>query len=45
MVNPVAIVIVLETLQLLLKVLRVPGEDLIQVVPANRSDEPFDEEI
>ena len=45
MVNPVAIVIVLETLQLLLKVPRVRGEDLIRVVPVNRSDEPCDKEI
>ena len=45
LVNPEAIAIVLETLQLLLKVPRVRGEDLIRVVPADRSNELFDEEI
>ncbi len=43
--NPVAIAIVLETQELLLKVPRVRGEDLIRVVPADRSNELFDEEI
>jgi hypothetical protein len=45
LVNSEAIAIVLETPQLLLKVPRVRGEDLIRVVLADRSNELFDEEI
>jgi hypothetical protein len=44
-VNAVAVVIVLELIQLALKVGPIPEEHLIQVLAPNRADQPFDERM